>query len=229
MTTYNEQTAMQGISERFAKAADELRLTGRQLYRDEIVANDQVLSKIKSGRQKPTKKAIELFCQKYGVSAAWMYTGEGNMYLGRSKPFGPTTENIEEKLFYNTDFKLCIDNQGEPIFNGEEKPIYVPQIGDVDFWCLNLDDSLAPAIMPGDMIALKKFPTWKEYLPGDFDCVVVTNGFKVLRKVSPIQNDEQSITFIQMIDGKPVESNIPKNIIVEIYSVVCNLHRKQLY
>ena len=46
MTTYNEQTAMQGISERFAKAADELRLTGRQLYRDEIVANDQVLSKI---------------------------------------------------------------------------------------------------------------------------------------------------------------------------------------
>ena len=67
MTTYNEQTAMQGISERFAKAADELRLTGRQLYRDEIVANDQVLSKIKSGRQKPTKKAIELFCQKYGV------------------------------------------------------------------------------------------------------------------------------------------------------------------
>jgi len=53
---------MRGISKRFAKAADELRLTGRQLYRDGIVANDQVLSKIKSGRQKPTKKAIELFC-----------------------------------------------------------------------------------------------------------------------------------------------------------------------
>ena len=80
--------------------------------------------------------------------------------------------------------------------------------------------------MPGDMIALKKFPTWKEYLPADFDCVVVTNGFKVLRKVSAIQNDEQSVAFIQMIDGKPVESKIPKNIIVEIYSVVCNLHRR---
>ena len=34
MTTYNEQEAMmQGVAERFAKAAEELRLTGRQLYR----------------------------------------------------------------------------------------------------------------------------------------------------------------------------------------------------
>lgn len=80
--------------------------------------------------------------------------------------------------------------------------------------------------MPGDMIALKKYPTWKEYLPADFDCVVVTKGFKVLRKVSAVQNDEQSVAFIQMIDGKPVESKIPKNIIVGIYSVVCNLHRR---
>ena len=83
---------MQGIAERFAKAAEELRLTGRQLYRDGIVANDQVLSKIKNGWQKPTKKAIELFCQKYGVSAAWLYTGEGNQYLGRSKPFEPRVD-----------------------------------------------------------------------------------------------------------------------------------------
>jgi len=109
MSTYNEQEAMQGVAERFAKAAEELRLSGAQLFREGIVTNEQVLSKIKNGWQKPTKKAIELFCQKYGVSAAWMYTGDGNMYLGRTKPFAPTTENKEEKLFYNTDFKLCID------------------------------------------------------------------------------------------------------------------------
>ena len=45
MAEYNEATAMQGVAERFAKAAEELRLTGRQLFRDGIVANDQVLSK----------------------------------------------------------------------------------------------------------------------------------------------------------------------------------------
>jgi len=60
------------------------------------------------------------------------------------------------------------------------------------------------------------------YIPGDFICVVVTKDFKVFRKVSPRQEDEQSITFIQMIDGNPVESKIPKDIIVEIYKVVGN-------
>ena len=45
MAEYNEATAMQGVAERFAKAAEELRLTGRQLFRDGIVANDQVLSR----------------------------------------------------------------------------------------------------------------------------------------------------------------------------------------
>ena len=212
MTTYNEQEAMmQGVAERFAKAAEELRLTGRQLYRDGIVANDQVLSKIKNGWQKPTKKAIELFCQKYGVSAAWLYTGEGNQYLGRSKPFEPRIESADEKLLYNTD---------------NEIPLSFPMAGDFDFMCINTDKSLAPIIMPADIIALKKYATWEKYIPGDFICVVVTKEFKVLRKVSPTQGDEQNITFIQMIDGNPVESKIPKDIILEIYKVVGNYRRQ---
>jgi hypothetical protein len=224
MAEYNEATAMQGVAERFAKAAEELRLTGRQLFRDGIVANDQVLSKIKKGWQKPTKKAIELFCQKYGVSAAWMYTGEGNQYLGRSNPFD-LHGNSEEKVIYNTDFKLCIDSQGQPVSNGEEKYISVPMVDGIDFWCVNIDNSLAPSIMPGDFIALKKLPSWKDYIPGDIPCVVVTSDFKMLRKVSATQTDEQNITFIQMVEGKPVESKVPKDIIVEIYAIVCNLHR----
>ena len=204
MAEYNEATAMQGVAERFAKAAEELRLTGRQLFRDGIVANDQVLS--------------------YGVSAAWMYTGEGNQYLGRSNPFD-LHGNSEEKIIYNTDFKLCIDNQGQPVSNGEEKYISVPMVDDIDFWCVNIDNSLAPSIMPGDFIALKKLPSWKEYIPGDIPCIVVTSDFKMLRKVSATQTDEQNITFIQMVEGKPVESKVPKDIIVEIYAIVCNLHR----
>ncbi len=101
-----------------------------------------------------------------------------------------------------------------------------PMAGDFDFMCINTDKSLAPIIMPADIIALKKYATWETYIPGDFICVVVTKDFKVLRKVSPRQDDEQSITFIQMIDGNPVESKIPKDIIVEIYKVVGNYRRQ---
>ena len=99
MTTYNEQEAMQGVAQRFAKAAEELRLSGAQLFREGIVTNDQVLSKIKNGWQKPPKKAIELFCQKYNVSAAWLYTGEGNMFLGRMMPI---EQNTEKAMKYNS-------------------------------------------------------------------------------------------------------------------------------
>ena len=99
----------------FRLAVEELRLSGAQLYREGIVTNDQILSKIKNGRQKPTKKAIDLFCQKYDVSAAWLYTGEGNMFFGRNKPFGPRVESADEKLLYNTDFDSCLDSNGQPI------------------------------------------------------------------------------------------------------------------
>ena len=211
---------MQSVAERFAKAAEELRLSGAQLFRDGIVTNDQVLSKIKNGWQKPTKKAIELFCQKYGVSAAWMYTGEGNMYIGRSKPFEQSTEKGDDILLYNTDFKKCLDNNGQPISSVASTTTKFQPAGDIDLWCINGDKSLEPVIMQGDTIALKKVNTWKTYIPGDLICIVVTNEFKVLRKVSVTQADDQSITFIQMVDGKPVESKISKDIIIEIYHVV---------
>ena len=99
---------MQSVAQRFVKAAEELRLSGAQLFRDGIVTNDQVLSKIKNGWQNPPKKAIELFCQKYNVSAAWLYTGEGNMFLGRMMPIEQNTEKGDEIQLYNVDFKKCL-------------------------------------------------------------------------------------------------------------------------
>lgn len=226
MTQINEQEVMQGVAERFAKAAEELRLSGAQLYREGIVTNDQVLSKIKNGWQKPTKKAIDLFCQKYDVSAAWLYTGDGNMFLGRNKPFGPRVESADEKLLYNTDFESCLDSNGQPVPCGNEVPVSFPMAGDFDFMCFNNGNSLAPIIMPGDFIALKKLTSWKTYIPGDIICVVITNEYKMLRKVSVTQDDDESITFTQMVDGKPVDSKIPKDIIIEIYKVVGNYRRQ---
>ena len=195
MTTDNEQTTGMGVAQRFVKAAEELHLSGGRLYRDGIVANEQVLSKIKNGWQKPQKKSIELLCKKYNINAAWLYTGEGDMFLAGIKPFEQHVRSENERLFYNTDFELCLSNDGQPITTGCVIPISLPMAGDFDFMCINNDKSLAPIIMPGDVIALKKLATWKTYIPGDFICVVVTNEYKVLRKVSVTQPDEQSINF----------------------------------
>ena len=47
----------------------------------------------------------------------------------------------------------------------------------------------------------------------------------VFRKASVPQSNEHSIIFTQMVDGKPVESIIPKDIILENYKVVGNYRR----
>ncbi len=47
----------------------------------------------------------------------------------------------------------------------------------------------------------------------------------VLRKVS-VSNDNDNIAFTLIVDGKPMETKIPKNIIIEIYKVVGNFRRQ---
>ena len=225
MTTYNEQEAMQGVAQRFVQAAEELHLSGGQLYRANIVANEQVLSKIKNGWQKPPRKSIDLFCQTYGVSAAWMYTGEGNMFLGGNRPVKPRMETGDEKLLYDADFNTCIGSDGQLVPDIEGKPFPSPMTGDIDFWCTNNDKSLEPIVAAGDIIALKKMSDWKEYIPGGYVCYVVTKGYKVLLKVSILQNDPDNIIFLQMDNGKPVESKISKDNIIEIYRVVFHINR----
>ena len=220
MTTENEQKPMQGVAERFVQAAEELRLSGRQLFRDGIVANDQVLSKIKNGWQKPTKKAIEAFCHKYGVSAAWMYTGEGCTYIGRRTAFEQIAELPGTRPLYRSDFTLCLDANGLPVSGDSDCLVCFPCAGDIDFWCINRQSALSPLIQPGDLIALKRLTAWREYLPGDAICIVITPEHKLLRKVSVTQSDDQSIAFTQMVDGNPVESSIPKSLILNIYKIV---------
>ena len=206
MITENDQKPMQGVSERFVQAAEELRLTGRQLFRDGIVANDQVLSKIKKGWQKPTKKAIEAFC--------------------RRTAFEPIMELPDTRPLYRSDFTLCLDANGLPVTGDGDCLVCFPCAGDIDFWCINKQSALAPLIQPGDLIALKRLTSWRSYIPGDAVCVVITPEHKLLRKVSVMQGDDQSIAFIQMVDGNPVESKIPKNLILNIYKVV-GVYRQQ--
>ena len=110
MMTYDEEVALQGVAKRFVQATEELRISGARLFRDGIVKNEQVLSKIKNGYQKLPKNSIQLFCKKYGVSAAWLYTGDGNMLLNKGVAIEKQQKEVrEEKLLYNTDFESCLD------------------------------------------------------------------------------------------------------------------------
>ena len=226
MNTNKKQSTNEDFAQRFVKAARDLRLSGAQLYRDGIVPNEQVLSKVKKGWQKPTQKAINLFCQKYGVSPDYIYNGVGTILEKKNKDIGIKIIPDDAKPFYEMGVDSCLDTNGQLVPSRNAIPIVFPIMGDVDFWCVNYDKSLIPVINPEDVIALKKLDSWKEYIPGNFICILVTKSYKILRKVAIKQDDEQHISIIQMDDnGKPTESRIPKSIILEVYRVVGNLHR----
>lgn len=226
MNTNKKQSTNEDFAQRFVKAARDLRLSGAQLYRDGIVPNEQVLSKVKKGWQKPTQKAINLFCQKYGVSPDYIYNGVGTILDNKNKDIGIKIIPDDAKPFYEMGVDSCLDTNGQLVPSRNAIPIVFPIMGDVDFWCVNYDKSLIPVINPEDVIALKKLDSWKEYIPGNFICIFVTKSYKILRKVAIKQDDEQHISIIQMDDnGKPTESRIPKSIILEVYRVVGNLHR----
>ena len=226
MNTKKEQNKTEDFAQRFAKAAEELRLTGRQLYRDGIVPNDQVLSKVKKGWQKPTQKAINLFCQKYGVSPDWIFNGVGTILENRNKELGIRINPDDAKPFYEMGVDSCLDTNGQLVPSRNAIPIVFPIVGDVDFWCVNYDKSLIPIIDPEDVIALKKLDSWKEYIPGNFICIFVTKSYKILRKVAIQQGDDQFVSVIQLDDdGTSAVSRIPKSVILEVYRVVGNLHR----
>ena len=221
-----KENGTEDFAQRFVKAAEELCLTGRQLYRDGIVPNDQVLSKVKKGWQKPTQKAINLFCQKYGVSHDWIYNGVGTILENKNKDIGIRINPDDAKPFYEMGVDSCLDTNGQLVPSRNAIPIVFPIVGDVDFWCVNYDKSLIPVINPEDVIALKKLDSWKKYIPGNFICIFVTKSYKILRKVAIQQEDEQFISVIQLDDdGTSAVSRIPKSVILEVYRVVGNLHR----
>lgn len=68
------------LSKRFLQAISYCGLSGYKLKKDNIISSESTLTSIKKGIQLPSKKTIDAFCEKYDVSRAWLYTGEGLFY-----------------------------------------------------------------------------------------------------------------------------------------------------
>ena len=59
---------------------------------------NQPLTSIKKGIQLPSKKTIDAFCEKYDVSRAWLYTGEGLFAKTPSGQIEPSEKDIRDAL-----------------------------------------------------------------------------------------------------------------------------------
>ena len=86
------------LSKRFLQAISYCGLSGYKLKKDNIISSESTLTSIKKGIQLPSKKTIDAFCEKYDVSRAWLYTGEGLFPKTPSGQIEPSEKDIRDAL-----------------------------------------------------------------------------------------------------------------------------------
>lgn len=86
------------LSKRFLQAISYCGLSGYKLKKDNIISSESTLTSIKKGIQLPSKKTIDAFCEKYDVSRAWLYTGEGLFAKTPSGQIEPSEKDIRDAL-----------------------------------------------------------------------------------------------------------------------------------
>lgn len=75
---------MSTIGERLVYLMKDLRLTQSELA-DKLHLTQPHISALCSGRKPFTDRTISDICREFGVSLAWLETGEGEMYVHRSE------------------------------------------------------------------------------------------------------------------------------------------------
>jgi len=72
----------------------------QQIFADSIEVSKQYLSRVENGLTDLSKEKIQLICQKYSVSADWLFSGLGNMFLDDEKM---------QELFFNKSINEFAD------------------------------------------------------------------------------------------------------------------------
>lgn len=72
------------MKDRIKELRKELNLTQRALA-DAVGVKQNTIAQYEMGRNEPQNAVITLICRKYGVNEAWLRTGEGEMFVQRTR------------------------------------------------------------------------------------------------------------------------------------------------
>ena len=97
---------MQGIANRVKTLRKNEKLTQMEFGKKLFVSNSYV-SKIEKGREEPTDMLVKLITYEFGVSWAWLTSGEGEMYIARKSMKKPKVS--EHKDFGKSVGKRLIE------------------------------------------------------------------------------------------------------------------------
>lgn len=200
----------------------------------------QYLNAICTGRKNVSKQMASRLQDLLGVSAAWLLTGNGLMYVDRpdsgvmvahddgpatvpdASPSGvpyaavsPQSSLSKGKPYYNVDFTLGFDIL---VNDQTQRPDYLidfPPYNDCDCWVNAHGDSMHPTISSGDIVALKRILDFRYLINGEIYAIVTSNGLRTIKRIR-----DNGDTFTLVADNSSVGSQtIPKTLVTHVYHV----------
>ena len=203
-------------TERLTQVAAGMAMDVSPQYINAVVKGHKGLSKTKA------MKLQEVF----GVSAAWLLTGEGQMKV-KELPSGidmlaedneeikPEISKRKGRPYYNVDFALGFDLMANDQTDRFDYLVDFAPYNHCDCWCNVHGDSMHPTIASGDMVALKRIYDFRYLINGEIYAIVTTNGLRTIKRVR--DNGE---TFTLIADNQEVgEQIIPKQLVTHVYHV----------
>lgn len=163
------------------------------------------------------------------VNIKWLEFGEGEMFLNKTNnntveeyPLEYKKPEISEHKgvpYYDVDFiggfDLVLNEQSIiPKFYIDFKPF-----NDADFWVNITGKSMSPFISHGDIVALKKINSWKDFILFGEIYALVTDEFRTVKIVGKGKDNKhlRLIPYNKSIEFS--EQQIPKRLINHLFRV----------
>ena len=169
------------------------------------------------GRKSIGKKTAARLQEAVGVSAAWLLTGDGEMYAQEKEQQVnvPVQSKTAGKPYYNVDFRLGFDVLLNDQTQNPDYLIDFPPYNDCDCWCNAYGNSMYPTIASGDIVALKRITDISYLINGEIYAIVTSNGLRTIKRIR-----DNGTTFTLIADNKEVgDQNIPKEMVTHVFLV----------
>ena len=154
------------------------------------------------------------------VSLQWLLTGQGNMYkLQETSKLSPIISSNKGVPYYDVDFiggfDLIVNEQSlHPSFYIDFSPF-----NDADFWVNITGKSMSPFISHGDIVALKRFESWKEFILFGEMYAIITDEFRTVKIIGKGKDDSYLSLIPYSKSYEFSQQDIPKHLVRDIFKV----------
>lgn len=215
------------LSERFLFSMSKCGVNGYQMAKEHVINSQSTLTKIKQGIQEPSKKMIDLYCEKYNVNKAWLYTGEGNMLNDvAEKPETPLeivpaakSNSCDGIPVYNID-ATCGTDYRDIDFTDENVIgcVSLPSIRKGAVVIRANGDSMVPIIHDGDFVVIRQIHSWEDLFYGQI-YLLLLDEYRMIKFVRRYEPDEDNYIILRSENPKYDDIKLAKNKIRKLFIV----------